>query len=183
MRYILIILLVLTAGCSNNVAAQRDSVAKVNSCQITREEFEGAYKQERMKNPENTASKIVFLQELIDRKLIILDAGKKSIDKDEKFLKMVERYWEEALVKHALEKKLKDITNSMHISEDDIQKYYNKMLKEGKTDKPYNEVYAEMKKGTERFKEQEMIDEWISELRKKADISINYNLIDNKKGK
>jgi hypothetical protein len=80
-----------------------------------------------------------------------------------------------------LDKKSKEIAGSAIVSDKSIEEAYNRMLKEGKTDKTYDQMYAQIKWDILKLKESKAMNDWINELHKNSDIKINYNLLNNTK--
>jgi PBP1b-binding outer membrane lipoprotein LpoB len=104
-RYLsLLFVILLLTGCSRS-PAQKDILAKVNNYEITRSEFEDEFKVSPYGKTDTPASRKEFLDTLIDRKLILQYAEQKGYDKEKGFLKLIERFWEQSLLKVALDKK------------------------------------------------------------------------------
>jgi len=103
-HFILCAILVLVTGCAEK--RNRDEViAKIGNYEITKIEFEDEFKNSPFSKDSSLESKKAFLDNLIDRKLILLDAQAKGLDKNKDFLKTVEKFWEQSLLKVALERK------------------------------------------------------------------------------
>ncbi len=169
-------ILIFIMGC-NPVPKNKQILAKINNYEITLDEFEEDFKESPYGSSGALESKQDFLNNLINRKLILQDAQKKGLDKDKSFLKMIEKFWEHSLLKLTIDKKTKETAGSVSVSDKEIEDTYNNMLKEGKADKPYNEMYQQIKWEITRFKETQQLNDWIAQLHKKADIKVNYNLL------
>jgi len=48
------------------------------------------------------------LNNMINQKLILLDAEKKGLDKNKEFLKMVENFWQQSLLTMAMQEKVRE---------------------------------------------------------------------------
>lgn len=168
--------LIFIVGCGR-ATEKKMMLAKVNNYEITQEEFEEEFKDSSFGRTDTPESRREFLDNLINRKLILQDAQAKGLDKDKSFLKMIERFWEQSLLKIALDKKGKEIAGSVLVSDKAIEETYNKMVKEGKADRPYSKMYNQIKWELTRIQESQIMDNWISSLRKKADIKINQDLL------
>jgi hypothetical protein len=180
-KYIVSLLVFLfIAGCQNR-PQDKPVLAKINNYEITQQEFEEEFKNSSFGRADTLDSRREFLNSLINRKLILQDAQKKGLDKDKAFLKMIEKFWEQSLLKLALDKKSKEIAGSAIVSDKSIEEAYNRMLKEGKTDKTYDQMYAQIKWDILKLKESKAMNDWINELHKNSDIKINYNLLNNTK--
>jgi len=68
-----------------------------------------------------------ILDALIVKELLIQEAQKRNLDKDRNFMKTIELYWEQTLIKNLLTKKSREIERTTTVYEDEILDYYNKM--------------------------------------------------------
>ena len=108
-RILLCLTLLAMAGCGNaQPTASQDAVAKVGNYVITRQEFEEAYKDSRFGAQGTFASRKIFLNNMINQKLILLDAEKRGLDKNKEFLRMVENFWQQSLLTMAIQEKVKE---------------------------------------------------------------------------
>jgi hypothetical protein len=64
------------------------------------------------------------LDKLITKKILLQEAQRESFDKDQKFMKEIERYWEQALLKLLINKKIDDFSKKLpaDLSVEDRQK-------------------------------------------------------------
>jgi len=172
----LLLVAMFILGCGR-VPKEKMFLAKINNYEITQQEFEQEFKDSSFGRVDTLESRKDFLNNLINRKLILQDAQNKNLDKDRDFLKMIERFWEQSLLKLALDKKTKDISGSVLVSDKTIEETYNHLLKEGKTDKTYDQMYQQIKWEVTKFKETQAMNSWMEGLRQRADIKINYDLL------
>lgn len=180
MKKIIILFAILTifTGCSNRRPAQDKKIlARINNYEITKAEFEHEFKLSAYGSLDTPSSRQEFLNQLINRKLILQDAQAKGLGTDEGFLKMVERFWEQSLLKLALDKKAKEIAGSTSVSEKAIEETYGKMLSEGKTDKNYSQMYSQIKWEITKIQETQIMNSWLNGLHKKATIKINEQFL------
>jgi len=169
-------------GCSGQ-SENKVILAKINNYKITQEEFEEEFKESSFARTDTLESRKEFLNNLIDKKLILQDAQNKGLDKDKNFLKMIERFWEQSLLKIALDRKAKEIAGAgsgLLVTDKMIEEEYSRMVKEGKTDKTYDQMYSQIKWELIKNKESQLMNDWVLELHKKAEIKINYDLLKNK---
>lgn len=54
-----------------------------------------------------------MLNELIKKKIMLMEAERQGLDKKPEFLKMVQRFWEQSLLRSLLDKKSKEILSSL----------------------------------------------------------------------
>jgi len=108
-RMLLCLTLLVLAGCGNSQPSLSEgAVAKVGNYVITRQEFEEAYKDSSYGAQGTLASRKTFLNNMINQKLILLDAEKKGLDKNKEFLKMVENFWQQSLLTMAMQEKVRE---------------------------------------------------------------------------
>ena len=104
--------LLILAGCGNSQPSPlQDTIAKVGDYVITRQEFDEAYKDSSYGTLGTLASRRIFLNNMINQKLIILAAEKEGLDKNKKFLKMVESFWQQSLLTMAMQDKTQEGVN------------------------------------------------------------------------
>jgi hypothetical protein len=176
-RYLIILVLLLSIlGCKEK-PEEKEVLIRINNYEITREEFEQEFKKSPFAGRDTLKARKEFLNNLIDRKLILQQTQKEGLDREKDFLKLIEKFWEQSLLKIALDKKAKEIAGSLQVSDRAVEARYKEMLKEGKTDKPYEEIYSQIKWELMKEEESRMMDKWLEELRKDADIKINYDLL------
>ena len=171
----LLFLLLFLLGCSRQ--PEKQILVKINDYEITKGEFDTEFKQSAFGRNDTPESRREFLSSLIDRKLILQDAQQQGLDKNASFLKMIERFWEQSLLKLTLDEKSQLIANSAVVNELEIKDAYQKLIKEGKTDKSYEQMYKQIKWELARQKGSQMMNNWIASLRKKARIKINSYLL------
>jgi len=173
-KYLFLLLaIIFAAGCSQ----QKKVPLKINNYEITQDEFNSEFKESRYANLDTLESRKEFLDNLIDRKLILQNAQAQGLDKKPAFLKMIERFWEQSLLKLALDAKAKEIISSVFVSDNDIEARFSQLQKEDKADKPYEQMYRQIKWELTKEKETKMINDWVLQLRKKANIIIDDNLL------
>ena len=138
---------VFLVGCVQN-DKPKPAVIKINNYEITQAEFEQEFKDSSFAREDNPQARKDFLDNLVDRILILQDAQKKGLDNDPQFLKMVEKFWMHSLLRLALEKKSQEISKAS--------------LGSGEAAK---------------LKESQMMSDWLTQLRKNANIQVNQDLI------
>ena len=154
-RYLsLLFVMLLLSGCSR-APAQKDILARVNNYEITRSEFEDEFKASPYGKIDTPESRKEFLNALIDRKLILQYAQQKDYDKEKGFLKLIEKFWEQSLLKIALDKKTGEIEFKISSSGWEAK----------------------------RTEETKMMSDWMKELRKNAYITIKGDDLNNAAGK
>ena len=167
---------VFLVGCARYDKPKNVAV-KINNYEISRAEFEQEFKDSSFGRSDTAQSRKDFLDNLVNRMLIVQDAQKKGLDNAPQFLKVVERFWMQSLLKLALEKKSQDFAGTSLVSDKTVEDAYLKMLKDGTATKPYEQMYQQIKWEIVRLKESQMMNEWLAQLYKNADIRVNQDLI------
>ncbi len=176
-RYIIILLSgILLLGCSKP-AKNGPVLAEINNYEIAQSEFEELFKESSFGLTDTQESRKQFLGKLINQKLIMNEAQRQGLDKESNFLRLIEKFWEQSLLKIALDKKSKEISGSVRIDDKGIKEAYDNMLKEGKTDKSYDQMHQQIKWELSREKESQLMNDWINQLHKKSNIKIDEDLL------
>lgn len=176
MRYFLIIFLLFLSACEPR--EERSPVAvRINEIEITVDEFNDAYANAYFAKSDGPMSKEEFLDTLITRRLMLKEAEYYGLDKDEKFLKSVEFFWQQSLLKLVIEKKLQDLSVTTSIEESEIREYYE-ANKESFGSKTYEQKRERIKYMLMREKQQKLLQEWMDNLSKTAELKINKKLLD-----
>ena len=165
-------------GCSRP-PAQNDAVVKIGNYTMTLGEFtrrfqESSYALRPTKDAEND-----FLQDFINQRLILLEAQKKGLDKQNDFLESVERYWEQALLKVAVEDKNRDFVGKVQVSEKDIHDRYIELLTGRKIagDAVLESVYSQIEWQLKREKEAALMSNWVDSLKQEFPVEVNNGIL------
>jgi len=179
--FLILCLSLILTGCGSScpLSAKKDkaAVAKINNYDITKEEFETEFKESSFGRTDTLESRKEFLNNLISRKLVLQEAQKSGLDRKPGFLKLIQKFWEQSLIKLALDKKTQEIAGSVKISDREVERLFQELVKAGKTDKPYAQVYNELKWQILKAKEAQRMNEWLEILRKNAKIQIEESLL------
>ncbi len=103
---ILILALIAVVGCTPK-PPQEKVLVQVGDYVITEEDFIEAYRNSAYAVHDSLESKKEFLDNMINQKLILLDAQKQGLDKEKEFLKMIENFWQQSLLTVAIQEKSK----------------------------------------------------------------------------
>jgi hypothetical protein len=90
------------AGCGRGPTNGGPVIAVINDYELTAADFE----RERLSDP--IKPKEELLEDIIVKKIMLQEAQKQDFDKGEAFMREIERYWEQALLKLLIEKKTGD---------------------------------------------------------------------------
>jgi len=170
MRYIAVLLLVLCAsGCEPR--EQKKPVAlRVGDISITADEFNEAYERSMFVPGESNLTKKEFLDMFVKRRLLLKEAEKANLHTDERFLKSVEYFWQQSLLKLVIDRQLKEISVKVDVTEKEVRDYYevNKANFGGKT---YEEKRERIKFMLLREKQQKALEDWMTGLKNNVKIT------------
>jgi len=156
--------------------AQRHVVATVNDYELTLEEFRFQLANElELYNDTKTEPDVRkrFLDELIGKELLIQEARRLQLDRKEKFVRTIERYWESTLIRDLLEFKGNAFAKQAIAAQDQIQAEYEKRKKETADIRPFSEIKESIARELMEETKTRLLQEWVDQLRKQANIQIH----------
>ncbi len=149
----------------------KDVVARINNRVITKTEFEDSLaRAEAMTHVKKDRRS--FLQDMISKELLIQEAEKMGLDKDESFRRSIQNYYEQTLLKNLINRKMDMIKVS--VTDKEIEDYYNNM---DKPRPPFSEVKDKIRAALEEKNKQQALEAWFNNLKEKASIKINEALV------
>lgn len=179
----------LITGCAkskDSFSPDDKVIARINKYGLTVGDFKDGMKTTiaqkfLMTDPSNAKNDI--LEELIMRKILVQEAQKENFDKDRAFMLNIERYWEQALVKSLLKKKLEDISGMIRVTQKEIENEYSIMKSEVAADKQASfpsieDLSAEIGDNIIKRKKAVIIEKWVESLRKRAKVKIDQGVLD-----
>jgi len=175
--FIIFAILFLTGCSSGNNNAENKIVAQINKYKMTtddlRYELKNApYDEIASLKTENGRKR--YLDGLIEKEVLLQAAQRQGIDREKDFMKSIENYWEQALLKIFLERKSKEISSLIHVYDNEIEEYY-KSSGEGL---PFSKVKNEIRGIIKQNKETEAMTAWIDELKKRSYIKVNRKTLE-----
>lgn len=119
----------LITGCAKK-EKKENIVATINNYKMTAEDFK--YESNEMLNidrmlGEAPVTKKDMLDALITKEALLQEAARQNLDKEKYFMRSMELYWEQALLKNLLAKKSEEIARETAVYEDEINRYYDNM--------------------------------------------------------
>lgn len=166
--------------CSQEKPEETKTLARINNYNLTLDEFEYQLAAELELDKDfklTREAKKEFLEQLIRKELLIQEAKKLRLDRKDKFIRTIERYWESTLIRDVIELKSKEIEKKAYVSEDEIEIRYKEMKESGNKLLPLQEIRDKIGKELKDKKKTRMLEKWISDLRKKAEIEIAEELL------
>jgi hypothetical protein len=155
---LLIVIGLMLGGCGPQARAPQDPVVlTVGTYQVTQQEFDKGFASSLYaERPDKGQARRDYLENLINQKLIILDAQKKGLDRDPEFLQSIERFWEQSLMTVSVGVKTREIVKSVKINED---------------------LTPEQQWQARKEMESRLLDEWMKGLRANTDIRADSRLL------
>lgn len=150
--FLVISVFLFICGCTPK-EKNKQILAKINNYEISSLEFEQEFQDSAYSRTDTLEARKEFLNLLINRKLILQDAQAKGLDRDASFLKMIEKFWEQSLLKLVLDKKSAEISKILRTTD----------------------------RESAREQGEKIMDDWIDSLHKNAKIKINYDLLKQEK--
>lgn len=167
---------IIILGCTKQKKPE-PILAKVNNYEITLKEFQERFQNSPYSTTDTLQSRKDFLNVLINQKLMLQQAQADGLDKNQDFLKSIERFWEQSLLTLVLERKSNEISGSIMVSDKEIEESYKALGQEGRADKPYEQMYSQIKWELTRAKGTDLMNGWLDQLRSKSKIMVNSDLL------
>ncbi len=120
--------LIVLAGCSGALILyftisfeppEKNIVISINQKHITLEEFSARFAS--VQTSAHNSDKHDFINSLIVKELMIQDAQKEGIDKDEAFRRSIQDYYEQSLVKQVMDKKIKSL--KVDVTDEEVDRF------------------------------------------------------------
>ena len=176
--FALITALFFIAGCSSgNNNHENKIVAQINKYKMTEEDLRYEFRNapydeiELLKTEEGRKR---YLAGVIEKEALLQEAQRRGLDREKEFMKSIENYWEQALLKMLFERRIKEISGNIYISNNEIDEYY----RGSGEDAPLSKVKNNIRDAIKQKKESEAMNAWIEELKNKAYININEKALE-----
>ena len=170
-----VILISIITSCGGQ-KQNEEAVATVNGAPVLLKEFKKDLAIYANRNPDfklDTQSVEDHLDMFIDKQLMIQEATKMGLAKDDRFLETIKRFWEQTLIRELIDAKSSEWRDKLFVTEDEIQSHYQE-IKSGAIPKPpLKDVHDEIKTSLLEQKKQKAMEEWLKEARKGASIKID----------
>jgi len=167
-------------SCSPEQKADDEIVARINDRALTLGECQRQMAMavdlhEDYKLTQEAQGKI--LEELIRKEILIQEAKRLHLDRKENFVRAIERHWESTLIRNLMEMKGEEFSQRILVSEDEIRAVYNEAKNQRTQLEPLDELRDEIVRRIREDKKTGMLRDWIDDLRKKAAVEINEELL------
>ncbi len=155
---------------------KKECALEVEGICLSKEDFEDLFLNSPYAVTDNLENRQRFLEELITRLVVIKEAERQRVHQQKEFLKSMENFWQQALFKIMVEKKSKEISLSLNVSDEEIKRYYE-LHRASFEDKGYAEAYKEIKRFLLYNKQTKAMEDWISSLRNKSKVEVNKEIL------
>ena len=167
----------LFAGCSCvTEGSDKRVVAKINKYNMTADDLKYELKNlpyDEVELLEEGRSK-EYLDRLIEKEILLQEAQRLGLDREKDFMKSIESYWEQTLLRLLLERKSKEISGLIHVYDNEIEEYY----RDSGERLPFSRAKRDIERAVRQKKETKAMNTWIEELREKSNIKINEELLE-----
>ena len=170
---VLALLVLLVSSCAEFKESEKPAI-KIGKIKISSERFQQEFK---LSGFAKEVKKKDFLETFISRKLILLEAEKLGLDKDPEFLRDVQDFWEQSLLKLVIAKKIKELVADISINQEEVRSYYMKNKDKEFIDKEFVQIYDQVKGMLLRDKQQAAIGNWVNSLKNDAEVIVDYKLL------
>ena len=166
-------------GCGKR-EEEKKVIAQINAYYMSEEDFRQDLRALSIYRPDavkDFSDRKKLLDDLIEKEILLQEAQSLSLDKEERFRRTIENYWKQTLLIALIEKKSREISDSVYVYDNEINDYYNKLKLEDPEVKPLLEIKGRLRRFLRREKETELMRVWIDSLKEKAYISINEEIL------
>lgn len=179
MRFYIFLFLITVSfltGCEPKEEKKPVAIS-IGDIEISADEFNEAYAKSYLVPSESPLTKEEYLDTFIKRRILLREAERHGLDRDEAFLKSVETFWQQSLLALVIKRQLREMSVTVDVAEEEIKKYYeeHKESFEGKT---YEQKRERIKYKLMRDKQQRTLEAWINKLRNNADIKVDKKLLE-----
>ncbi|MBU0759160.1 MAG: SurA N-terminal domain-containing protein [Candidatus Omnitrophica bacterium] len=186
MKMVFVVILIsgfIFAGCSSERnGGDEGVVAQVNDYKMKADDLRYDLKHtpyDEKSLLETKEGRMEYVNQLLEKEVLLQEAQRLGLDREKDFMKSIENYWEQALLRLLLEKKSKEISGFTHVYENEVEEYY----RDSGEKLPLSRVRGEIIKAIRQEKESEAMSAWAEELKKRAYIKINEDVLEDVFGK
>lgn len=174
--FIISAVLFLTGCSSGNNNAENKVVAQINKYKMTVEDMKYEFKNapyDEIAALKTERGRKEYLDGLIEKEVLLQEAQRQGIEREKDFMKSIENYWEQALLRILLERKSKEIASSVNVYDNEIEEYY----KNSGEKQPFSKVKNEIRDIIKQKKQTDAMDAWIKELKNRSYVKVNENVV------
>lgn len=175
MRYLILVFLIcFLAGCLENDRPK--PVITIGTIQVSAKEFEEAYQASYFSQAKENGRK-TFLDVFIARKLMLREAERMRLDKDPEFVKDIQLFWEQSLLKRLLVEKGKEASFKIEIGDREAEDFYNAYKDTEFSGRSFAQTKDQIKALLVRQQQQKMINDWVNQMRRQTNVTVDYQTL------
>ncbi len=177
---IVLLLLAWLSACSEERPEKEKVLARINDYELTLSEFETKLVGNLPPDQDSDLTqemKEMYLDQLIRKEVLIQEARRLKLDRKEKFIRAMEKYWEQTLIRDLYEAKSESLSQKGYVTSEEIQSFYNKMKQADPATPPFEEVRDRIAEELKAQKERERLMAWERALIEKAQIEIDKEIL------
>ncbi len=178
--FLLFLPLTVLLCCTQEKAKDNKILCRINGYDLLVEDFQLQLAEELEFDREfklTNKAKQAFLEELIRKELFIQESKKLKLDRKEKFVRAIERYWEATLIRNLMDLKCEEISKRISVSEEEINSRYTEMKKSENLLPPLTEIHDQIRDGIKEEKKTRTLEKWGNDLRSNAIVEIKQDLL------
>jgi peptidyl-prolyl cis-trans isomerase C len=166
--------------CTSDTTEQGKTLARINDRHLALDEFQYQLAAEMEFDKDLKLTKQVkrkFLEELIRKEVLIQEAKKRQLDRQPKFVRAIELYWEATLIRDLMELKGNQISKKALVSQAEIEAAYTDMQTSDDRLPPLSKLRDKLVEDIKEKKKTKMLKSWIDDLRGSSSVQINEELL------
>lgn len=174
------VLMFLVTACSEERPGEDRVLARINDYELTLSEFETKLVDDMPPDQDGTITqetKEMFLDQLIRKEVLIQEARRLELDRKDKFIRAMEKYWEQTLIRDLYDSKSESLSKEGYVTTEEIEHVYNEKKKDDPTLPPLEKVRTVIAGELKERKGRERLMEWERSLVEKADIEIDKEML------
>jgi hypothetical protein len=177
----------MLVGCPAGPVREKEQVlARVNDYELTVGEFEELLAEEIEMTPDyklTREGRQRFLDQLVRKELLIQEAQRLQIDRRERFVKGIERFWEQTLIRDLLDMKNQELKRRTSITQEEIAGRYEALkAQRGEATPPLEELAPRLERELRDERMRQALDRWLEGLRGNGKIFIDNDLLQRSQG-
>jgi hypothetical protein len=173
-------LAVSVMSCGQEQSDQELILAKINEYTLTLNEFNTLLKEELEYNAEfklDQDAKRAFLDQIITKELLIQEAKRRQLDRKDKFVRSIERYWESTLIRDLMAMEGQAIEKRTVVSQEEIETRYDELHQSSPNPPQLTALRDQITQQILEEKKRHSLEDWIGRLKSKAQIRVDEKLL------
>jgi len=165
----------LLNSCGKEPSQQSKPLAKVNNYVIEENNFRRELAASAYFHDIKGLSyedKRKFLDSRIRKEILIQQATKLGLDREETFRQAIERYWEQTLISSLLQRKSAELEKEVIVTSDEVEKRYLEMKKTEAKLPPLAEMKEELAREIREEKKTSALEAWMKGLQDRAEVVV-----------